>query len=411
MVFNAGCGNIECNAVFKYDNRVIERVDNFKYLGVTFGVNAGRHKFDECMQHRLMQAKRVLAIWRRRCKVWMLDPRVACNLFMACVLPVIDYGIALWRPGAYRAVDWQMFERLWRGAARSILGVPVRTPTAAVLGDLGWRPLWTRAANAAIAFWVRITRMPDEALVRKAMRVQRGLLLRGKPCWLRECEKTVRMCPQGEVWWREWYEAEDFRLTCVNVVRELSGSIIKKKWEDVLRSEIQQIADSEWKEEVLGMRAKRLGAGGSKLRTYARFKLSIGFEPYLVRVRNYDKRSLLARLRMGVAPLRIETGRYERRGQNSSPGIPVEMRKCEVCSNGCVEDEYHFVMECNAYNRERMELRKACERCKELSTHLKSGWSVNMEMFHVIMRCPEMAKNVANFVWAAFKKRELVLNI
>ena len=66
-------------------------------------------------------------------------------------------------------------ERFWRGAERSILGVPVHTPTAAVLGDLGWRPCWTRAVGAAVTFWTRITRMPDSELTRQAMAVQRKL--------------------------------------------------------------------------------------------------------------------------------------------------------------------------------------------------------------------------------------------
>ncbi len=42
-----------------------------------------------------------------------------------------------------------------------------------------------------------------------------------------------------------------------------------------------------------------------------------------------------------TAPLRIETGRYER--------LPVEQRVCEVCDSDNVEDEMHFSISCNAF--------------------------------------------------------------
>ena len=65
--------------------------------------------------------------------------------------------------------EWQKTERFWRKAARYILGAPTRTSNEAVLGEIGWSTLWTRAAWQAAALWTRITRMPECALVRKAM--------------------------------------------------------------------------------------------------------------------------------------------------------------------------------------------------------------------------------------------------
>ncbi len=53
-------------------------------------------------------------------------------------------------------------------------------------------------------------------------------------------------------------------------------------------------------------------------------------------------------LKCGTAPLRIETGRYER--------LPVEQRVCEVCDSDYVEDEMHFLISCNAFTEERTQL-------------------------------------------------------
>ena len=54
---------------------------------------------------------------------------------------------------------------------------------------------------------------------------------------------------------------------------------------------------------------------------------------------------MLAKLVSGIMPLEIETGRYT--------GIPKDERHCKVCNGNVVEDEYHFLFSCIAYQRER----------------------------------------------------------
>ena len=61
-------------------------------------------------------------------------------------------------------------------------------------------------------------------------------------------------------------------------------------------------------------------------------------------VRNNLKRhngSLVA----GIMPLEIETDRYV--------NTPREKRFCTICNIDLVEDEYHFLFTCIAYQRER----------------------------------------------------------
>jgi hypothetical protein len=52
---------------------------------------------------------------------------------------------------------------------------------------------------------------------------------------------------------------------------------------------------------------------GSKLRTYKLFKFSYCTEQYLLQNIPIRYRSALAKFRSGVAQLKIETGRYERK--------------------------------------------------------------------------------------------------
>ena len=58
-------------------------------------------------------------------------------------------------------------------------------------------------------------------------------------------------------------------------------------------------------------------------------------------------RSALAKFRCGVAPIRLETGRYE--------GLPEGERTCFNC-NDVVESESHVLIECSLYDDLRREL-------------------------------------------------------
>ena len=50
------------------------------------------------------------------------------------------------------------------------------------------------------------------------------------------------------------------------------------------------------------------------------------------------QRSLVAKLKMGILPLGIETGRFK--------NTPIENRLCYICEEGLLDDEYHFILYC-----------------------------------------------------------------
>ena len=56
----------------------------------------------------------------------------------------------------------------------------------------------------------------------------------------------------------------------------------------------------------------------------------------------------LAKLRISNHQQEIETGRYKNK--------VIDQRLCKFCNeNDCVEDEFHFLMTCKAYQNERNE--------------------------------------------------------
>ena len=79
---------------------------------------------------------------------------------------------------------------------------------------------------------------------------------------------------------------------------------------------------------------------GNKLRTYKLFKEVFEIEMYLSKNIQSRYRSAFAKFRCGVAPMRIETGRYENKNVNE--------RVCLICHDQ-IEDEKHVLLDCPLY--------------------------------------------------------------
>ena len=85
-------------------------------------------------------------------------------------------------------------------------------------------------------------------------------------------------------------------------------------------------------------------ADGKKLRTYKLLKNEFGTEKCVELFMPKNYRSALCKFRCGVAPIRIETGRYKR--------LNVIDRICNICDNDDneIEDEKHVIIKCTLYN-------------------------------------------------------------
>ena len=84
------------------------------------------------------------------------------------------------------------------------------------------------------------------------------------------------------------------------------------------------------------------------LRTYCNMKCNFGMETYLDAIKNYKYRVAMSQLRTSSHTLAIKYGRYTR------PKTKIEDRKCSSCH--ILEDERHFLIECNINQTERVKL-------------------------------------------------------
>lgn len=253
--------------------------------------------------------------------------------------------------------------------------------------------------------------MPSSAITRKAMHVQRRLAQDGKDCWLTRFKGTLhRTSTCGINMWDAWINNSNFYVTCSRTEEYVSGKFRTVRWEEDCLEAYQDVAIREWYSEVTRVEAK-CGKGRNKLRTYALFKEEWGYEPYLSYVDNRDRRVLLSKFRLGICPLRIETGRYENNGRNSK-GIAEEDRKCECCALGKVEDEYHFLLQCPAYVDRRVPLLSTVQARLGLSNEAIQRASCDKDdVFCSIMQCIDgnVINSVADYIWDAFRIREQIV--
>ena len=84
------------------------------------------------------------------------------------------------------------------------------------------------------------------------------------------------------------------------------------------------------------------------MRTYKLFKHNFEPENYLEIILPVKHRAAFAKFRCGVAPIRLETGRFE--------NISVEYRVCPICNTNSIENEQHALLECSAYDAIRQQM-------------------------------------------------------
>ena len=101
----------------------------------------------------------------------------------------------------------------------------------------------------------------------------------------------------------------------------------------------------------------------------------------------------LAQFRTGVAPIRIETGRYER-GR-----LPVERRVCFKCQNK-VEDELHVITACPLYANLRHQLYNSA-----LQINTDFNLLNDRDKLNFILSCPDITKLVARILYEILQTR------
>ncbi len=123
-----------------------------------------------------------------------------------------------------------------------------------------------------------------------------------------------------------------------------------------------------------------------KLRTYVKFKNDVKVASHISSNISKYERSLISQLRLGILPLRLETGRYS--------NLQEKDRICLLCDGNYIENEHHFLFQCELYNTERTQLEYALDiSFTDLS---------DVEKFNLVFRHPFI---LGKYIRKAIRKR------
>ena len=251
----------------------------------------------------------------------------------------------------------------------AIIGIPKRAPTPGVLAEMNWLDPRSRTQIRMIRQFKRLLNLDDYRLTKQVFLWDRQLNEAGMlKTWSYEVKEILLRNNMDFIYNSPYFSIKD-------TVEDLKKSLMRK---DMIK----------WEADCRKM---------PKLRTFVQFKVFHQKTPYLAKPLSFIQRKQLAKFRLGVLALRIETGRYQR------PKLPAEERLCKLCDSGEVEDESHFLLRCGLYSLERHGL--ISKLSDPVSFHLLS----ENDKMQFLMNDQESIKSTAQFIIDCFDKRSLHL--
>ena len=131
-----------------------------------------------------------------------------------------------------------------------------------------------------------------------------------------------------------------------------------------------------------------------KLRTYCTLTGDTGWRNYLTKPLSFLQRKYMAKLRLGVLPIRVETGRYE------MPRIEYNHRICKQCAMKEVEDEEHFLLRCTKHSARRIAL------FSEVKAIDFGQWD-SKQKFVYLLNDSSILKATARYIIESFEARQI----
>ena len=141
----------------------------------------------------------------------------------------------------------------------------------------------------------------------------------------------------------------------------------------------------------------------NKMRTYRLFKTIDNYkcEDYLHQVTNRRHRIALTKLRLSNHKLAIETGRYSR------PFILIRNLQKEFAQFVIeMEDEYHFLNKCSAYQEKRCSLLDYLEKEYRIKISRMSPNKIFMFLINPPSGNAKIQKLIAKHIFECFEKRK-----
>ena len=276
------------------------------------------------------------------------------TLYDSYILPIINYGAGVW--GFAEQSQPQVLQNRIK---RCFMGVNRFAPNAALNLEFGWNDMKSMRWLEMARYWNRLCEMKDDRWPKKIAKWDISLRTHG---WTDQIRQIV--------------DYTDLDLDLLN---------FNKIDLDVLDARLHKKNETKWLLEAHTM---------PKLRTFVELYSSENARDIIKANLPRTHRSVLVKLKIGVLLLQLETGRWK--------DTPLEYRLCRVCNEGLLENELHFLLQCEKLIDERSDL---CRELLERTDFEIEGDSINQMkcMFKASVRI--LGKHVATM----FERRRELL--
>jgi hypothetical protein len=353
VIFRNG-GYIAKREKWFYKGNELKVVNSYKYLGVWMST---RLSFSHAIEYQTRKAiAGSMVIMKTLWQLGDLNPEIFFKMFDSQINPIILYGAEIWGLQKHNNL-----EKAQLSAVKKLLNVSSKTPNDLVYGETGRRPMFIEACVATLRYWLRLTRMENDRLPKKAYNMLMSMHGNNKKCWITDVHDVLMMYGFGYVW--------------------LNHGVQHVKW--FLKVFNQRLSDC-W---IQGWHSRLQDS--ERYFYYRMFKTSFGTECYFDTISNLKLRNCLIRFRLGISDILCHKNRFKCNVTNT----------CPVCNND-EENDFHFLFHCPAYKQMRNTL------------FALVNYSYNtVDVYSKIMcdRCN--AQVISKFVYFALKQRSMLLEL
>ena len=247
-------------------------------------------------------------------KLYTLYTHLQCHLFDACIVPILLYGCEVW--GFSNISD---IERVQTYFCKHILRLNYRTANCIALGELGRPRLQCIVKQRMIQFWCKLAVGKSNKISSALFKIVQDKHNNGSlnSPWLTSIINTVNNCGLGYL------------------LNSPPGTLNLQYTKSIVKNRTLDIETQEWHSQVME---------SGHCTNYRIFKNELHFEEY-INILSSKETTDLCRFRCGNHKLPITVGRHT--------GVEKSQRHCPLCKSKAIGDEYHYILECSAFQTER----------------------------------------------------------
>ena len=318
-------GRVTSYPVFKFNDKEVEVVDDYTYLGVVFNYNGN---FIKAIANQKTVATRALNALVVKARALGLDADVQLDLFQRCIVPILLYGSEIW---GFEEAHVKPLNVFYKGFLKRTLKLFKYTPTCMVYGETGQPFFDDLIANRMISFWAKLKYDEMPRLSKHILSLisnKNDTVAPSSPNphnfsfpWLEFVKKTLNKAGVGYAF--DSRAAHNPKHLSAHVKRQLRDARIQS-WQEEIESK-----------DICSM--------------YKGIKEVPRIEAYL------SQSDMSANLKMNLARFRTRCN-YLPVTRNRFRACAASRLNCELCNNGDIGDETHYLFKCQHFAEVRAKL-------------------------------------------------------